>query len=91
MNWETVTPSGSRMFMVKGSELSTALVPGYHSRFQVCEHRCYDAKLMPDRYYLLRDAHTVTDKEVANKIRSKAIGRYDNLEDAIKACAAITA
>lgn len=83
MTWHTTIPSNHPKFMVKGTELAT-LVCGQYSRFQICEHRCYDIAGFADRNYAVRDAQTVTDAEVKQGIRPKIIARFNTLEEAEK-------
>lgn len=80
LSWRSVYAADK--FMVKGTELSVALVPGTGSRFQICEVRSYDESRMPDRVYYLRDAHTVTDAQVLAGVRPKIVGRYSDEEAA---------
>jgi hypothetical protein len=65
LEWHTVTPSHSPKFMVKGTELNQATVPGTLSRFVVVEVRAYDADRMATTFYQVRDAETVSDADVA--------------------------
>lgn len=80
LSWRSVYAPDK--FLVKGTELSVALVPGTQSRFQVCEVRSYGADRQPDRVYYLRDANTVTDAEVAAGVRPKVVGRFTDEEAA---------
>jgi len=87
-NWRTVTPSREPSFMVRGTELSVAIVPGFNSRFQLCEIRTVsrgDDGMEYDREYVVRDADTVTDADVREKIRPKIIGKFPTLDAALEA------
>lgn len=77
MNWRSVTPSNHPKFFVNGTELSTMLLPGLRSRYQICEIRCRGADGHPDRRYAVRDASTVTDAEVREGVRSKIVKWFD--------------
>jgi len=69
LKWRTVTHSNDARFLIKGTELSVAVVPGTRSRFQLCEVRSRDADGHPDRVYMVRDAHAVTDAQVKSVVR----------------------
>lgn len=86
MEWRTVTGSNHPKFMVKGTELSNAIVPGVLSRFQVCEIRSYDKDGHADRYYAVRDAHTVSDAEVKAGVRPHIVANFTTLDEALKFC-----
>ena len=78
LNWRTVTHSQSSKFLVKGTELSNAIVPGTSSRFQLCEIRSYDADKNADRRYAVRDAATVSDEDVRNGVRPRIVKWFDD-------------
>lgn len=86
INWRTVTQTNDRRFLVKGAELSVALVPGTHSRFQLCEIRCYDKEGFADRRYAVRDAATVTDEQIREGKRSEIVAWHETLDDAVAWC-----
>lgn len=88
LNWRTVTPSRHNSFLVRGTELSVAIVPNTLSRFQVCEIRTImrgDDGMEYDREYALRDAETVSDADIADGKRPAIVGRYPTLDDALAA------
>ena len=87
LTWRPVTPSNSPKFLVKGTELNTMIVPGTLSRFQICEVRTYDADRHADRGYVVRDADTVTDAQVAKGIRPSIVARFDDELAALTWCA----
>lgn len=72
--------------MVKGTELSIAIVPNTLSRFQLCEIRQYDIEGNADRYYAVRDAQTVSDMQVAEGIRPSIVAFFNKFEDALAFC-----
>jgi hypothetical protein len=81
LSWRTVTPSNSQQFNVNGTELSVAIV-GPQSRFAVYEVRCRDADGFADREYVVRDAESVSDADLAVGKRPPIVGRtrdYDKL------------
>lgn len=86
LNWRSVTPSTDRKFMVKGTELSVAIVPGTLSRFQLCEIRSYDAAGEADRVYQVRDAATVNDDEIKRGIRPRVVATVATIDEAVKYC-----
>lgn len=85
LNWQTITGSLDPRYMVKGTELAQAILPGNHCRFALVEVRCYDADRNSDVTYRVRDAETVTDAEVKSGTRPRVVfeGSYD---DALKFC-----
>lgn len=88
LNWQNVTPSNSPKFLVRGTELNRAIVPGTLSRFQVCELRTVSRStegLDYDREYVLRDAATVTLEQVAAASRPAIVGRFPTLDAALDA------
>lgn len=87
MEWRPVTPSNHPKFMVKGTELSAAIVPGTLSRFQICEVRAYDADGHADRKCVVRDAATVTDAQVREGKRSAIVKWFDDELSALEWCA----
>ena len=86
LNWRSVTNSNDCKFMVKGTELAVAIVPGTFSRFQVCEVRSYDKDNHADGRYLVRDAHTVSDAEVKAGVRPRIVANVATLDEALKFC-----
>lgn len=80
LNWRNATSS-----LVKGTVLATALY-GKQSRFQICEVRTYDADRNSDVCYHVRDAHGVTDKQIAEGQRSPVVGRFETIEEALRFC-----
>lgn len=86
LGWRTVTPSSSPMFLVRGTELSVAIVPGTLSRFQICEVRTLTRSEDGwdyDREYCLRDAHTVSDQDVRDGRRPAIVHRAATLDEAL--------
>lgn len=83
MEWRSITPSNSPKYMVKGTELNQAIVPDCMSRFALVEVRTYDAEGNADRGYSIRDAHTVTDADVAAGKKPKQIAFFNFEDDAI--------
>lgn len=76
--------------LVKGTELATALC-GAHSRFQICDVRAYDpdSATYTGHAYHVRDAGTVTMREVAAGVRPAIVEHFgDNLDAAIAYCMA---
>lgn len=71
--WRSL-PYRQQRFFVRGTELSAAIVPGTLSRFAIYETRCHDAAGMPDRYYRVRDAETVTDDEIRAGKQARIVG-----------------
>ena len=84
MDWRIITPSNSPKYMVKGTELNQAIVPGYQSRYALVEVRTYDANRQADRGYSVRDAATVSDEDVRNGIKPKQIAFFNFEDDAIE-------
>jgi hypothetical protein len=89
LNWRTVTHSQSDRFLVSGSELSVALVPGTLSRFQLCEIRTYDrGEAFPHgRRYAIRDAATVSDADVREGKRPAIVKWFADELAALEWCA----
>jgi len=86
--WRNVTPSNDPRFLVNGTELNNAIVPGTLSRFQLCETRTYDRLTRThDRQYVIRDAATVTDEQVREGKRSAIVARFPDELAAIEWCA----
>lgn len=83
MNWRPITPSNSPKYMVKGTELNQAIVPGHQSRYALVEVRTYDKEGHADRGYSVRDAATVTDEDVKNGKKPKQIAFFNFEDDAI--------
>jgi hypothetical protein len=83
LRWRSVTPSTSPKFLVKGTELNHALA-GECSRFQLCEHRIYDADGHADREYLVRDAEQVTDADMREHKRPPIVARFAGLDEALE-------
>lgn len=83
--WKSITPSNSPKFMVKGTELNYMLA-GVNSRFAIVEVRSYDKNRMPDRVYVIRDAHTVSDEDIKNGVRPKVVAVFEFENDALNFC-----
>lgn len=93
LNWRTITPAHDPKFLVRGTELSVAIVPGHHSRFQICEIRTYirlDNGYECDREYAIRDADKVSDQDVREGKRPPIVGRFASLDEALAALPAVT-
>jgi hypothetical protein len=91
LNWRTVTNERDSRFMVKGTELSRAIIPGFNSRFMLYDVRCYvwcDASQRneADRTYCIRDAATVSDEQVRDGVRPAIVWRGESEEEAILWC-----
>lgn len=83
MDYRSITPSNSPKYMVKGTELNQAIVPGYGCRYALVEVRTYGADGHADRGYSIRDAHTVSDAEVIAGKRPKQIAFFNFEDDAL--------
>lgn len=83
MDWRVITPSSSPKYMVKGTELNQAIVPGYNSRYAIVEIRTYDANWHADRGYSIRDADTISDEDVRNGKKPKQIAFFNFEDDAL--------
>jgi len=79
LEWSPLTTSRDPGFMVKGTELAQAIVPGTRSRFAIVEVRALGADRMPDVTYRVRDAETVSDADVRAGKRPAVVfhGDYD--------------
>lgn len=85
--WRNVTPSNNPKYLVSGTELNNMIVPGLHSRYQLCEIRSYDrATQSHDRRYAVRDAATVTDEQVREGKRSQIVAWFDYEDQALAYC-----
>lgn len=75
LEWRTVTHSQSDKFLVRGTEITNAIVPGTLSRFQICEIRTYDRgdPFPHGRKYAIRDAATVSDAQVRDGKRPEIV------------------
>lgn len=89
LDWRTVTHSQSDRFMVRGTELSKAIVPGTLSRFQICEMRTYDRddQFPHGRNYAIRDAATVTDAQIREGKRPAIVKWFHDELAALEWCA----
>lgn len=90
LRWRTVTGKRDSRFLVRGTELATAVVPGCSHRFVLCEIRAYPSGnyAEPDRAYCVRDAHGVTDAQVRERVRPPIVARFDTEAEALAWCAA---
>ena len=84
LTWRSITASHDSRFMIKGTELSSALC-GPHRRFALIEVRCYDVDGFADRRYRLRDATLVTLEEVRNGRRPPIVWEGATYEEAMLA------
>lgn len=88
--WRSITPSTYPAFMVKGTELSFGIVPDTCHRFGISEVRAFvmeHGKLVPDRIYRVRDAESVTDEEVRNRVRPRIVATFTTEAEALAYCA----
>lgn len=81
LNWRTIAGANHPRFLVKGTELASAVIPDCLSRFVVYEIRTYDAENNADRCYVIRDAHTVSDDQLREGVRPAIIARLNNLDE----------
>lgn len=89
LNWRTITPTTSAAFLVKGTELSFAIVPHTRCRFGISEVRTVLRTANGqdyDRQYCVRDAAAVSDVEVKDGKRPPVVATFDSDLDAIKFC-----
>jgi hypothetical protein len=85
LDWRTKVSSMDPKFMVKGTELATAMC-GQNGRFQICEVRALDADRMPGVRYRVRDALTVSDQDVRDGKRSEIVQDVATLDEAVAFC-----
>lgn len=90
LNWRTVTSSYSEDHGKRGTELECAPY-GPASRFLISTVRTFiwDKELgmyQPDANFVVRDAHSVTDVQVAAGERSSVVGKFATLDEAIAFC-----
>lgn len=91
LRWRTVTGERDSRFLVRGTELATAVVPNCSHRFVLCEHRVVgrdDMGATFDREYRVRDAHGVSDAQVRERVRPPIVARFDTEAEALAWCAA---
>lgn len=89
LDWKTITNSRDNRFMVRGTELSIAIVPDTAHRFQLCEIRTVargDDGMEYDREYAVRDAHSVSDADVRNRVRPHIVARFETEDEAVSWC-----
>lgn len=80
LNWRTLIGHKNPLFSVKGHELAVALV-GDQSRFALYEVRgAAEADGTWTTFYRLRDAHTVSDAQVAEGVRPRVVFESDDIE-----------
>ncbi len=82
LSWRTITSSRNPKFSVKGTELSVALA-GKNSRFAIYEIRRLDADSLPDVFYRVRDADTVSDQDVREGTRPKIVFETHDIDRAV--------
>lgn len=89
LRWRTMVRDRDASFFVKGTELANAIVPGTSHRFMLCEVRAYPTGNYqePDREYLVRDAHGVSDAQVAERVRPPVVSRHPTEAAALAWCA----
>jgi hypothetical protein len=88
LNWHSL-PYDPAKFLVKGTEIAQAIVPGTLSRFAIVETRSIGEDRMPALVYRLRDATTVSDADVRAGVRPHVVGVY--AEPDLAAAAALAA
>lgn len=86
LDWRSTAESSGPRALIKGTELARAIVPGTHSRFQICAVRAWDevSSTMTGEVYQIRDAATVSDAQVRDGIRSKVVAIFGDQDEAIK-------
>lgn len=84
LNWRSL-PYDPAKFLVKGTEIAQAIVPGSLSRFAIVETRSIGQDRMPALVYCLRDAATVSDAQVCAGERPHIVGVYAEPEMAVAA------
>jgi len=82
--WRSL-PYDPAKFLVKGTEIAQAIVPGTLSRFAIVETRALDETRVPTLVYRLRDAQTVSDAEIKAGHRPRIVGVFDEPEKAVDA------
>lgn len=85
LHWRTITPAHDDRFLVKGAELSCAIVPHTGHRFALCELRTYTADDY-DREYAVRDAHAVSDADIHEGRRPPIVARFADIDAALAWC-----
>jgi hypothetical protein len=89
LRWHSRIGENHRLFMVEGTELACAVVPNTSHRFVLCELRTFvreNDHLVPDRIIAIRDAASVSDAEVAKRIRPRIVARFAGVDDALAYC-----
>ena len=92
LEWRTL-PYEPSQYLVVGTEIAAAFVPGTLSRFVIIETRGYPRKengrtVAGDVYYRVSDAATVTDDEVREGKRAEVVARFDGVDEALEWCRA---
>lgn len=77
LSWRSVEPSHSQRFLVKGTVLAVAYVPGTLSRFLIEEVRTREADGFAGTTYRLRDAEKVSDADVRRGVYSPVVFQGD--------------
>lgn len=89
LEWRTITPCTSPLFMRKGTELSCAVVPNTLHRFVICEVRTIarvGEGLEYDRQYCVRDAAHCTDADIRAGKRAPIVASFDCDSKALEYC-----
>lgn len=83
LSWRSL-PYDRSKYLVAGTEIAAAYVPGTRSRFLIVETR---GRPVGDRagdvYYALRDAAMVSDDEVRAGKRSQVVGWFADPDEAV--------
>lgn len=88
LEWRSLPYERSK-FLVVGTEIAAAFVPGTLSRFAIVEIRGYPRLDGPgDVYYAVRDAATVSDDDVRAGKRAKVVNRFADPDAAVEWCLA---
>lgn len=84
LEWRSL-PYDPSKFLVVGTEIAAAYVPGTLSRFAVVETRGHPHdNYAGDVRYALRDAETVSDADVRAGRRPKMVGWFDTPDEAVE-------
>ncbi len=75
--WISVTRGDA--VLVKGTVLSQAIF-GPHKRYMAQEIRSYDKDNFPDRYYVVRDAESISDRQIKLKVQPKIVFQTDDYD-----------
>lgn len=85
LQWQSRwTPALDAKWLVKGTVLTTAYVPGTHHRFLLEEVRALEADGSHTVLYRLRDAATVSDADVRAGRYSKPVCHSYDLDECLR-------